>query len=686
MFNVISEETNWLGKKISIETGKIARQADGAVVVRYGDTTLLCTAVFAKLPAEDASFFPLTINYQEKFYSAGKIPGGFLKREGKPSDREVLISRLIDRPIRPLFPDGFLNEVQVVCTVLSYDINHDPEVAAMIGASAALSISGVPFLGPIAGCRVGYSDEEGYILNPNHATQLDLFVAGTKEGILMVESEAHELPENVMLGAVMFGFQSFQPVIRMIDQFTEKAGKQQIKVDPFEEIHGGLLREIESLYIHKIRDALNTTDKAARSDSIGNAKEELFTEFKERAAKVILDSLFETIMARDMRNTLLKGGKRIDGRGADQIRKISCEIDFLPKVHGSALFTRGETQAVVVSTLGSSSDEQIMDDISGDRKERFMLHYNFPPYATGETGRMGAPGRREVGHGKLAWRALNPVCPPRESFPYSIRVVSDVTESNGSSSMATVCGASLSMMAAGVPLKFPVAGIAMGLIKEGEKYIILSDIMGDEDHLGDMDFKVAGTERGITALQMDIKITSINEAIVKGALEQARIGRLHILNIMSKTISQSKHELNENAPRMEKLTISKDKIKDLIGPGGKIIKEICERTSAKIDIADNGIVTIFASDKAKIEEAIDDIKNICCPPDIGTVFEGKVVKIMDFGAFVSIGNKEGLVHISNIANYKVPSVAAVLQEGQSVRVKVIGIDDRNKIKLSMKDV
>ncbi|MDR1234069.1 MAG: polyribonucleotide nucleotidyltransferase [Holosporales bacterium] len=686
MFNVISEGINWAGKTISIETGKIARQADGAVIVRYGDTTVLCTAVFAKTPAEDARFFPLTINYQEKFYSAGKIPGGFLKREGKPSDREVLISRLIDRPIRPLFPEGFLNDIQVVCTVLSYDLNCDPEIAAMTGASAALNISGVPFLGPIAGCKVGYSSDEGYILNPIHQTQLDLFVAGTNEGILMVESEAHELSEDTMLGAVMFGFRSFQPILEMVKKFTEKAGKSRMQVSPFEEIHSDLLGEIKSLYITRIKDALNTKDKAERSILLDNAKEELFTEFKERQAKVVLDGLFESILSTEMRNTLLASGKRIDGRGPDQIRDISCEIDFLPKVHGSALFTRGETQAVVVSTLGSSADEQIMDDISGDRKERFMLHYNFPPYATGETGRMGAPGRREVGHGKLAWRSINPVCPPKEKFPYSIRVVSDITESNGSSSMATVCGSSLSMMAAGVPLTSPVAGIAMGLIKEGEKYVILSDIMGDEDHLGDMDFKVAGTERGITALQMDIKITSINDAIIKDALAQAKLGRLHILGIMNKTIASAKNELNENAPRMETLAISRDRIKDLIGPGGKIIKEICERTGAKIDIADNGIVTIFASDKAKIEEAMEDIKGICCPPDIGTIFDGKVTKITDFGAFVSIGNKEGLVHISNIAKHKIPTVASVLHEGQEVRVKVIGVDDRNKIKLSMKDV
>ncbi|MDR1034342.1 MAG: polyribonucleotide nucleotidyltransferase [Holosporales bacterium] len=686
MFSIKTEKIAWAGRTLSLETGKIARQADGAVVVRFGDTIVLCTVVFSKKIAADASFFPLTINYQERFYAAGKIPGGFLKREGKPSDREVLISRLIDRPIRPLFPSGFLNEVQIVCTVLSYSANDSPEIAAMIGASAALGISGIPFLGPIAACKVGYTKDDGYILNPTQASDLDLVVAGTRNGILMVESEACELPEDIMLEAVMFGFRSFQPVLDMIENLAKKAGKPRLQVVPFEEEYRETLKEIENFSIQKIRNTLRIRDKLERSECLEKAKDELFDEFGEKHAKVIIDSLFEHLLAREMRETLLQTRERIDGRKLDQIRSISCEIDFLPKVHGSALFTRGETQAIVVSTLGSSSDEQIIDDIVGDRKERFMLHYNFPPYATGETGRIGAPGRREIGHGKLAWRALNPILPSKDSFPYSVRIVSDVTGSNGSSSMATVCGASLSMMAAGIPLKAPVAGIAVGLIKSDSDYIVLSDIMGDEDHLGDMDFKVAGTEDGITALQMDIKIPSISEEILRVALDQARVGRLHILGVMQKTISRARNELNENAPRTHTLIIGKDKIRDLIGTGGKTIKEICERTKAKIDIDDNGVVSIFSPDKARVEEALQSVKTVCCPPDIGSVFTGRVTKITDFGAFVSIGSKEGLVHISNIANLKVSSVASVLHYGQEVRVKVIGIDEKDRIKLSMKDV
>lgn len=686
MFSIISEKITWGGKELSIETGKIARQADGAVFVRYGDTTVLCTCVFSKKTASDASFFPLTINYQEKFYAAGRIPGGFLKRESKPADREVLIARLIDRPIRPLFPDGFLNEVQVICTVMSYDSECEPELAALIGASAALSISGVPFLGPVAGCKVGYSEEKGFILNPTEKSLLDLTVAGTREGILMVESEVQELSEETMLDAVMFGFDSFQPVLKMIEDFKAKAGKPIMEVIPFEEKYSEIMAKIESFASPKIKQALDITTKLERRNLLDESKEEVFEKFADDQEKVILDTLFESILSKIMRGNLLSTKKRIDGRNLDQIRDITCELDVLPKVHGSALFTRGETQAMVVSTLGSSSDEQIIDDIEGDRKERFLLHYNFPPYSVGEIGRMGAPGRREVGHGKLAWRSLNPVLPSKESFPYTIRVVSDITESNGSSSMATVCGSSLSMMAAGVRLKSPVAGIAMGLIKEGKDYAVLSDIMGDEDHLGDMDFKVAGTENGITALQMDIKITSINKEIIKNALAQAKTGRLHILGIMNTAISSARSELNENAPRVETLVIDKDKIRDLIGPGGKIIKEICERTKAKIDIDDNGVVSIFSSDKNKMEEALAAVKSICLPPAIGTLFDGKVTKITDFGAFVSIGNKEGLVHISNIADHKIKDVSEVLKVGQDVKVKVIDIDEKNRIKLSMKNI
>ena len=689
MFSIINEKINWNGKEISLETGKMARQADGAVVVRFGETTVLCTTVFSKKPSSNAGFFPLTINYQEKFYASGRIPGGFTRREGKPADREVLISRLIDRPIRPLFPDGFLNEVQVVCTVMSYDPDCDPEIAALIGASASLSISGAPFLGPVAGCKVGYTKDKGFVLNPSADIEdnlLDLVVAGTSEGILMVESEVKELPEDIMLDAVMFGFDSFQPIIEMINNLKNKVGKEVLQVVSFEEKHCEILKEIEGISTDAIKEALNIKEKAQRRDKLEAAKEFVFEKFSEEQELVVLDYLFESVLAKIMRTTLLKTKKRIDGRDLNQVRNIVCDVDVLPKVHGSALFTRGETQALVVSTLGSSADKQIIDDISGDRKERFMLHYNFPSYSVGEVGRLGAPGRREIGHGKLAWRAINPVLPDEASFPYTIRVVSDITESNGSSSMATVCGTSLSMMSAGVNLKSPVSGIAMGLIKEGEEYAVLSDIMGDEDHLGDMDFKVAGTKDGITALQMDIKITSISKEIIKKALAQANEGRLHILEIMNKTIINAREELNENAPRVENILIDKDKIRDLIGPGGNVIKEICEKTKAKIDIDESGVVSIFSSNKEKMEEAVNFVKSICCPPDIGTIFTGKVTKITDFGAFVSIGNKEGLVHISNISKEKVKNVADVLKYGQEVTVKVIDIDDKNRIKLSMKDL
>lgn len=686
MFSVTSETITWGGKNLTIETGKLARQADGSVVVKYGDTTVLCTCVYAKKIADDASFFPLTINYQEKFYASGRIPGGFMKREGKPSDRETLISRLIDRPIRPLFPDGFLNEVQVICTTISYDSECSPDIAALIGASAALSISGAPFLGPVAGCRVGYTKDEGFILNPTKESDLDLVVAGTNEGILMVESEVKELSEETMLEAVMFGFESFQPVLKMIEALKRKVGKPMLPVVPFDVKYSETLQKIEQISIDKIKSALSVTAKLERRDLIEKAKEEVFEKLEGEQAQVILDSLFETILAKTMRSNLLSTKKRIDGRNLNQIRPITCEVDVLPKVHGSALFTRGETQALVVTTLGSALDEQILDNITGESRERFMLHYNFPPFSVGEIGRLGSPGRREIGHGKLAWRALNAMIPAKESFPYTIRVVSDITESNGSSSMATVCGTSLSMMSAGVPLREHVAGIAMGLIKEGDDYVVLSDIMGDEDHLGDMDFKVAGTKDGITALQMDIKITSINREIIEVALRQAKDGRLHILGLMNNAISESKSELSENAPRVETIMIDKDKIRDLIGPGGKVIKELCERTQAKIDIDDNGVVSIFSSDKKKLDEAVSAIKSICCPPDIGSVFDGKVVKITDFGAFVSIGNKEGLVHISNIADHKIKAVSDVLHVGQDVRVKVIDIDDKNRIKLSMKGV
>ena len=686
MFSVTSETINWGGKNLTIETGKIARQADGAVVVKYGDTTVLCTCVYAKKVADDASFFPLTVNYQEKFYASGRIPGGFVKREGKPSDREVLIARLIDRPIRPLFPDGFLNEVQVICTVVSYDPECSPDIAALIGASASLAISGVPFVAPVAGCRVGYDKENGYILNPTKRSDLDLVVAGTSEGILMVESEVKELSEETMLDAVMFGFESFQPVLEMIESLKKKVGKPVMKVTPFEEKYSETLKKIEKLSLKKIKKALTIKAKLERRDLIEQAKEEVFTELAEEQEQVILDALFESILAKTMRSTLLSKKTRIDGRKLDQIRPITCEIDVLPKVHGSALFTRGETQALVVTTLGATFDEQVVDNITGETTERFILHYNFPPFSVGEIGRLGAPGRREIGHGKLAWRALNALIPPKKNFPYTVRVVSDITESNGSSSMATVCGSSLSLMSAGVPMREHIAGIAMGLVKEGDEYIILSDIMGDEDHLGDMDFKVAGTKDGITALQMDIKITSINKEIIKSALEQARQGRLHILNIMNGAISQSKEDLSSTAPRVENIKIDKEKIRELIGPGGKTIKEIIDKTNTKIDIDDDGVVNIFATDKKGMEEAVDTIKMLCCPPEIGSIYDGVVTKIMDFGAFVSLGNSEGLVHISQISDTRIKAVQNVLKVGQNVKVKVLGIDEKDRIKLSMKGI
>jgi polyribonucleotide nucleotidyltransferase len=689
MFSIKEEKIHWVDKELSIETGKIARQADGAVVVKYGNTTVLCTCVFQKTQSSEASFFPLTIHYQDKFYAAGKIPGGFVKREGKPSDREVLISRLIDRPIRPLFPKGFLNEVQVICTTLSYDPECAPEIAAMIGASAALSISGAPFLGPIAGCNVGYSKKNGFVMNPRsnvlEDNLLELTVAGTKKGVLMVESEVQELDESIMLDAVMFGFESFQPVIDMIESLVKKVGKVQQKVTNYRDLQGELFKKMERSINDDIKEALLTKTKLERRDKIQVIREQVKETFQEEASEFVIDFLFEEILSDTMRQSVIKDKKRVDGRKPNEIRQISCEVDVFPVLHGSAMFTRGETQALVVTTLGSCSDEQIVDDIIGDRKERFLLHYNFPAYSVGETGRIGAPGRREIGHGKLAWRAIHPMLPDSSVFPYAIRVVSEITESNGSSSMATVCGTSMSLMSAGVPMKSPVAGIAMGLIKEGKKYVVLSDIMGDEDHLGDMDFKVAGTKKGVTALQMDIKVTSINRDIIKDALEQAKEGRLFILKKMSEAIAKNRDEMSPSAPRIEIVLIDKDRIRDLIGPGGKVIKEICEKTKVKIDIGDDGTVSIFSNGKNELDIAIDMVRSIGCMPDIGAVFIGNVTRITDFGAFVTIsGGKEGLVHVSNISEKRVNKVTDVLKIGQEVKVKILDIDDKNRIKLTMK--
>ncbi len=670
----ISETINWSGKSLTIETGEIARQADGAVLVSFGNTTVLCTCVYSKEENEETGFFPLTVNYMERFYASGRLPGGFVKREGKPSEHETLIARLIDRPIRPLFPDGFCSEVQVVCILLSYDPQCSPEIAAMIGASAAISISGVPFEGPIAGCRVGYSNGK-YILNPTENTDINLVVAGSTDGILMVESEINDLPEDIVLNAVMFGFEKIQPVINLINKLRSKIKKKQIKVTPLKKQYPDLFNKIQELTLNKIKKALNVIPKLKRQEAIKLIKESLIEELGEEQ-KSIIEFLFEELLSSTMRQKVIKTKKRIDGRSLNQIRDINCKIDVLPQVHGSALFTRGETQALVVTTLGTSYDVQVVDTVAGESKESFLLHYNFPPFAVCEVGRIAAPGRREIGHGKLAWRALSAVLPSSDKFPYTVRAVSEITESNGSSSMATVCGTSLSLMAAGVPLKSPVAGIAMGLIKTKTSHIILSDIMGDEDHLGDMDFKVAGTSKGITALQMDIKINSITRDIIKDALEQAKEGRLHILNIMNNTISKSRQDISPNAPRIKSIQIDKDKIRDLIGPGGKVIKDLCDRLKVKIEIEDDGNITICSVDKELMEMAINEVKMICCNPEVGQIFNGVVSRITDFGAFVSIGVKEGLLSWNKFPkNMDKPKV------GQKIKVKILDIDSRNRINI-----
>ncbi|HKW54245.1 MAG TPA: polyribonucleotide nucleotidyltransferase [Stellaceae bacterium] len=690
MFDVFRKELMWGGRRLVLETGKVARQADGAVMATYGETTVLCTAVGLKQAKPGQDFFPLTVNYQEKTFAAGKIPGGFFKREGRPSEKETLTSRLIDRPIRPLFAPGFRNETQVICTVLSHDLENDPDIVALVGASAALTLSGIPFLGPIAGARVGYIDGR-YVLNPKIEdmpnSQLDLVVAGTQEGVLMVESEAKELSEDVMLGAVMFGHQQFQPVLQAIIELAEKAAKDPWDLPP----PSPEAEEIE----HKVRDmvsgdlatAYRERQKQVRSDRIDAAKAKLQALFPDDAPRQIAAKAFKEIEKDIVRGAILKGEPRIDGRNTKTIRPIVCEVGVLPRAHGSALFTRGETQAIVVTTLGTGQDEQIIDALEGEYRSHFMLHYNFPPYSTGEAGRMGSPGRREIGHGKLAWRAVHPLLPVKESFPYTVRVVSEITESNGSSSMASVCGASLSLMDAGVPLKNPVAGIAMGLIKEGRDFAVLSDILGDEDHLGDMDFKVAGTEQGVTALQMDIKITSITEEIMKIALGQARSGRLHILGEMAKALTGAREAVSSNAPRITTITIPKDKIREVIGSGGKVIREITEVTGAKIDIEDDGTIKVAAVDASASQAAIDWIRGIVAEPELGVIYSGKVVKTVDFGAFVNfLGARDGLVHISELAPQRVGKTTDVVKVGDQVKVKVLGFDDRGKVKLSMKQV
>ncbi len=695
MFNITRKEIQWGGRSLVFEVGRVARQADGAVMVSYGGTTVLATVVAEKAPKLGIDFFPLTVNYVERTYAAGKIPGGFFKREGRPTEKEVLTSRLIDRSIRPLFAPGFGNETQVICTVLSHDLENGPDVVAMIGASAALTISGLPFLGPIAGARVGYIAGE-YVLNPRidemPSTDLDLVVAGTSRGVLMVESEAYELSEESMLNAVMFGHEQMRPVFDAIVQLAEACGKAPWELpEPAEGIDTVKAR-VRELAEEGLRAAYAETVKQVRQEKIAAVRERALATLaaEEMDLEPVPEAFPEAFRALEkeiVRGNILNTGKRIDGRGTKDIRPIACEVEVLPRTHGSALFTRGETQALVVTTLGTGQDEQIMDVLEGEYREHFLLHYNFPPYSVGEAGRFGFTGRREVGHGKLAWRAIRPMLPDRLDFPYTTRIVSEITESNGSSSMATVCGASLSLMDAGVPIKRPVAGIAMGLIKEDDGHAVLSDILGDEDHLGDMDFKVAGTEQGVTSLQMDIKITGVSAEIMRTALEQAREGRLHVLGEMKKALAAARETLSKHAPRITVIKIPKDKIREVIGTGGKIIREICEVTGAKVDIEDDGTVKVAAVDPKASDAAIDWIRNIVAEPEVGAIYRGKVVKVVDFGAFVNfLGPRDGLVHISALAPQRVNKVTDVVQEGDTVTVKVLGFDERGKVKLSMKAV
>ncbi|MFL6933901.1 MAG: polyribonucleotide nucleotidyltransferase [Xanthobacteraceae bacterium] len=694
MFDIHRVALDWGGRKLVLETGKIARQADGAVLAKYGDTTVLATVVSTKEPREGIDFLPLTVNYQEKFYAAGRIPGGYFKREGRPTERETLVSRLIDRPIRPLFAKGYRCDTQVIVTTLSHDLENDPDMVAMVAASAALTLSGVPFMGPVGAARVGFINNE-YVLNPQFdempESQLDLVVAGTQDAVLMVESEAKELPEEVMLGAVMFGHRHFQPVIDAIIRLAEKAAKEprDFQVGDDE----ALEKEMLALVEQDLRAAYAIAGKQERHKAIDAAKAKVVAHFfpegveTPRYDKLRVAAEFKELEAKIVRWNILDTGNRIDGRDVKTVRPIVSEVGVLPRAHGSALFTRGETQALVVATLGTGEDEQFIDALEGTYKETFLLHYNFPPFSVGETGRLGAPGRREVGHGKLAWRAIHPMLPLHHEFPYTLRVVSEITESNGSSSMATVCGTSLALMDAGVPLKRPTAGIAMGLIKEGERFAVLSDILGDEDHLGDMDFKVAGTERGVTSLQMDIKIAGITEEIMHVALDQAKDGRLHILGEMAKALTSARAELGEHAPRIEVFSIPVDKIREVIGSGGKVIREIVEKTGAKIDIQDDGTVKVASAKHEAIKAAINWIKSIASEPEVGHIYDGTVVKVVDFGAFVNFfGSKDGLVHISQLAPRRVQKVTDVIKEGDKVKVKLLGFDERGKVRLSMKVV
>ena len=693
MFDIHVEELEWAGRTLRLETGRIARQADGAVLATYGETTVLATVVAEKAPKPGLDFFPLTVNYQEKAYAAGKIPGGYFKREGRPSEKETLVSRLIDRPIRPLFAKGFKCETQVIVTVLSHDLENDPDIVAMIGASAALCLSGAPFMGPIGAARVGYIDGE-YVVNPTldqmADSSLDLVVAGTTDAVLMVESEAQELTEEVMLGAVVKGHEEFQQVIDAIIRLAERAAREPRDHQP--EDNSALAAKAREIAGEDLKKAYAIAGKEERRDAVSAAKKKVIEALcnpddENAPAENKVGEVFKSLEADIVRGQILDTKSRIDGRGLADIRQIKCEVGVLPRTHGSALFTRGETQALVVTTLGTGDDEQFVDALEGTYKQNFLLHYNFPPYSVGETGRTGFTGRREIGHGKLAWRAVHPMLPAKEEFPYTIRIVSEITESNGSSSMASVCGASLAMMDAGVPLKRPIAGIAMGLILEGEKFAVLSDILGDEDHLGDMDFKVAGTEQGVTSLQMDIKITGITKEIMETALYQAKDGRMHILGKMAEAITEGRASLGEHAPRIEVMTIPVDKIREVIGSGGKVIREIVEKTGAKININDDGVINIASADGASIKAARDWIHSIVAEPEEGEIYEGTVVKVVDFGAFVNFfGAKDGLVHISELAPKRVEKVADIVKEGDKVKVKLLGFDQRGKVRLSMKQV
>ncbi|MES1198908.1 MAG: polyribonucleotide nucleotidyltransferase [Pseudomonadota bacterium] len=694
MFDIKSVSLDWAGRKLTIETGHVARQADGAVMATWGETAVLATVVYAKEPKPGQDFFPLTVNYQEKYFASGRIPGGYFKREGRPTERETLLSRLIDRPIRPLFVEGFKNEVQVIVTVLSWDNENESDLLALVAASAALTISGVPFMGPIAASRVGWIDGKP-MLNPTidqmKTSDLDLVIAGTANAIMMVESEVKELTEAQMLQALSLGHKGMQPVIDAIISLAEKASKDPFEFEPVDQSE--LKKKIVSLVGAKVGDAYRIVKKDERYAAVGAARDEAKAALVKSDANPdgvdanVFKEAFKAVESDIVRARIVKDKARIDGRPVDKVRPIEAQVGFLPRTHGSALFTRGETQAIVVATLGTAEDEQYVDSLGGTNKERFMLHYNFPPYSVGETGRMGGAGRREIGHGKLAWRAMKAVLPTMEQFPYTIRLVSEITESNGSSSMATVCGSSLALMDAGAPISAPVAGVAMGLVLEDYGFEVLTDILGDEDHLGDMDFKVAGTAKGITSLQMDIKVAGITEEIMKVALDRAHDGRMHILGEMNKALAAPRGELGANAPRIEQLKIPTDKIRDVIGTGGKVIREIVEKTGAKINVEDDGTVKVASADQASIEAAIKWIKSLTSEPEVGQIYEGKVVKVMEFGAFVNFfGAKDGLVHVSQLARQRVEKPSDVVKEGDMVKVKLLGFDDRGKVRLSMKVV